>query len=313
MRDTLENYRRSLQLTETLFETGISSEQEVAQAKTQLDTATAQATDLGVSRAQFEHAIATLIGKPASTFSLPVAPFVPKPPPVPVALPSQLLERRPDVAAAERRVAAANAEVGVAKAAYYPNLTLNATGGFESQSFLQWFNWPSRFWSVGPQMAETLLDFGVRRALNEQAQASYDAAVGTYRQTVLADFQAVEDNLAALRILSEEVGEQHTAVNSAGRYLDLSLTRYKTGVDSYLNVITAQTTVLTNRETEVQIQLREMTSSVALIMAMGGGWDVSQLPKGKDMRTKAVKWTPNGPAQKQAGEVAPANPPPLKQ
>ncbi len=310
LENTLENYRRALHLTQTLFQTGINSEQDVAQAQTQLDTATAQATDLGVARAQYEHAIATLIGKPASTFSLEVAEFVPKPPTVPVALPSELLERRPDIAAAERQVAAANAQIGVARAAYYPNLTLNATGGFETSHFLEWFDWPSRFWSLGPQMAETLLDFGARRAATEQAQASYDAAVANYRQTVLTDFQSVEDNLAALRILGKEIGEQHTAVNSSNHYLDLSLTRYKTGVDSYLNVITAQTTVLTNRETEVQIQLRQMTASVQLILALGGGWDQSQLPKTSDMAAKAAKWSPAGSAQNGTTATAAPNPPP---
>ncbi len=311
--DTLENYRRALQLTTTLFQTGLDSEQDVAQAKTQFDTATAQTTDLGVSRAQYEHAIATLIGKPASTFSLPVAEFVPKPPAVPVALPSELLERRPDIAAAERQVAAANAQIGVARAAYYPNLTLNASGGFETSHFLEWFSWPSRFWSLGPQMAETLLDFGARRAANEQAQAAYDAAVAGYRQAVLTDFQSVEDNLAALRILSTEVVQEHTAVNSANRYLDLSLTRYKAGVDSYLNVITAQNTVLTNRQTELQIQLRQMTASVSLIMALGGGWDVSQLPQPRSLIGKAAKAKPaNSAAETGAQAVAAPNPPPLQ-
>jgi NodT family efflux transporter outer membrane factor (OMF) lipoprotein len=183
-------------------------------------------------------------------------------------------------------VAAANAEIGVARAAYYPSLTLSFTGGFQTAHFLEWFTWPSRFWSMGPQLAETVLDFGARRAANEQAQAAYDAAVANYRQTVLTAFQGVEDNLAALRILSDEVAEQHTAVNSASRVLDLSLTRYRAGVDSYLNVITAQNTVLTNRETEVQIQLRQMTASVSLIMALGGDWDISQLPQTRDLIAK---------------------------
>ena len=308
--DTLANYRRTLELNQTLYRTGINSEEEVAQAQTQVDTATAQGTDLGVARAQYEHAIATLIGKPASTFSLAVAPFVPKPPDVPVALPSELLERRPDIAAYERQIAAANAQIGVAKAAYYPNLTLSATGGFETSSFTQWFNWPSRFWSIGPQLSQTFLDFGARRAVTEQAEGSYDAAVANYRQTVLSAFQTVEDNLAALRILADEVGQEHTAVVSSSHYLDLSLTRYRSGVDSYLNVITAQTSVLTNRQTEVGIQLRQMTSSVQLIMALGGGWDVSQLPKSKDFIAKPAKWMPNGPKQP-AQPVAVQNPPPL--
>ncbi|MBV9766748.1 MAG: efflux transporter outer membrane subunit [Acidobacteriaceae bacterium] len=311
LRDTLENYRRAVELTQTLFRTGLDSEEEVAQAQTQLDTTTAQATDLGVSRAQYEHAIAMLIGKPPAEFSLPVAPFVPRPPAIPLGLPSKLLERRPDIAAAERQVAAANAQIGVARAAYYPNLTLNATGGFETSHFLEWFTWPSRFWSLGPQLAETIFEAGARRAATEQAQAAYDVAVANYRQTVLTVFQSVEDNLAALRILSEEVVEEHTAVNSSNRYLDLSMTRYRAGVDSYLNVITAQNTVLTNRETELQIQLRQMTASVSLIMALGGGWDISELPKVNALTAKQAKWTANGPAQPNAAAVAAPNPPPL--
>jgi len=220
------------------------------------------------------------------------------------------LERRPDIAALERQIAAANAQIGVARAAYYPNLTLSAAGGSESSSFVQWFTWPSRFWSVGPTLAQTLFDAGARRAATEQAQASYDAAVANYRQTVLSDFQAVEDNLSTLRILAQEVGEQQAAIRSSGQYLDLALTRYKSGIDSYLNVLTAQTALLTNRQTEVQIQLRQMTASVALIMALGGGWDVSQLPKIQDLAAKSK--VANQPASTPApGSVAAPNPPPL--
>lgn len=312
---TLESYRRALDLTLTLYRTGIDSEEDVAQAQTQLDTATAQATDLGVARAQYEHAIATLIGKPASEFSLPVAKFVPNPPPIPVALPSQLLERRPDIAALERTIAADNALIGVQRAAFYPNLSLTATGGFETSHFLEWFTWPSRFWSLGPNLAETLYDAGARRAATEQAQAQYDAAVANYRQTVLSDFQSVEDNLAALRILAQEVGQQAAAITSSSRYLDLALTRYKAGIDSYLNVITAQTTLLTNRQTQVQIQLRQMSASVALIMALGGGWDASELPTPQDMGRKTqtsmnMKGSPPAAANTSA-TVASPNPPSL--
>jgi NodT family efflux transporter outer membrane factor (OMF) lipoprotein len=278
LQNTVENYRRNVELTLSRFQGGIASEEDVAQAQTQLDTTTAQATDLGVARAQVEHAIATLIGKPASSFSLPVGEFAPKPPAVPVALPSELLERRPDIAAAERRVAAANAQIGVARAAYYPRLVLSASGGLQTTHFTQWFTWPSRFWSVGPQLSQTLWDGGARRALNEQAQASYEQTVANYRQSALNAFQGVEDNLSALRILSQEVVEQHTAIRSSGRFLDLSLTRYRGGVDSYLNVITAQNTVLTNQEAELQIQLRQMQASVSLVLALGGGWDVTQIP-----------------------------------
>ena len=307
--DTVASYRQSLRLTQTLFETGIDSDEDVAQAQTQLDTALAQQTDLGVARATYEHAIATLIGKPPADFALEMARFNAVPPQIPVAVPSTLLERRPDIAAAERVVAAANANIGVARAAYYPNLTLSASGGFETTSFMQWFTWPSRFWSVGPQLAQTFYEGGARRALNEQAQAQYDADVANYRQTVLTAFQAVEDNLASLRILAQEVDQQHTAVLSASHYLQLALARYRSGVDSYLNVITAQTALLTNRETEVGIQLRQMTASVGLVEALGGGWNPNSIPKMDDLIRKEPKWSPAGPVSPNPPTVAAPNPP----
>lgn len=312
--DTIKNYRDALQLTSILFRTGIDSEQDVSQAQTQLDTTIAQATDVGVARAQYEHAIAMLMGKPASNFELPVGKFDPNPPAVPVAVPSALLERRPDIAGLERQVAAANSQIGIARAAYYPTLTLSATGGFDTAHITQWFNWPSRTWSVGPALSQTLFDGGARRAQNEQANAQYDAAVANYRQTVLTSFQAVEDQLSTLRILSQEVVQEHTALTSANHYLDLAQTRYRTGVDSYLNVITAQTAVLTDRVTELSIELRQMSASVSLIMALGGGWDVAQLPKGKDMLVRPGPWHQNATLPNaQPGNQAPAsvNPPPL--
>ncbi len=309
LQDTIKNYRDTLNLTQTLFRAGIDSDEDVAQAQTQLDTALAQATDIGVARATYEHAMATLIGKPAAEFSVAVAPFVPNPPTVPVAVPSELLERRPDIAAAERQVASANAAVGIARAAYYPNLTLSAAGGLQSSSITSWFTWPSRFWSLGPSLSQTLLDFGARRGANEQAEAQYDVAVANYRQTVLSDFQAVEDDLASLRIYQTEAAQYETAIRSAAHYLELSLTRYKAGVDSYLNVITAQNTVLSNRETQVQTEIRQMTASVSLILALGGGWDQSQLPQVKVMIGKHGTWSPNGGTAIPAGQVAPANPP----
>jgi len=312
LEDTVTAYQQTLDLTMAQFRGGTASEENVAQAQTQLETAEAQQTDLGVSRAQYEHAIAMLIGRPPANFALEVAPLNANPPAVPVALPSELLERRPDIAAAERRVAAANAGVGIARAAYYPTLSLSATLGLQSSSLAQWFTWPSRFWSLGPQLAQTLFDAGARRGATQQAEAQYDQAVANYRQTVLTAFQAVEDNLASLRILSQEIEQQRKAVQAATHYLDLSLARYKSGVDSYLNVITAQTTVLTNRETQLQIELREMTSSVLLVQALGGGWDVAEFPKTQNMLAKPAKWTPaTAPAQKSAQPVAPANPPPL--
>ena len=283
LQETIQNYQQSLELTTSLYKAGLDSEESVAQARTQLDTTTAQATDLGVARAQYEHAMATLIGKPAAEFSMPAGVFAPNPPSVPVAIPSKLLERRPDIAAAERQVAAANAQIGVAKAAYYPNLTLSASAGFESTAIAKLFTWPSRFWSVGPALAQTLFDAGARRGATEQAQAAYDGAAANYRQIVLTDFQAVEDNLAALRILAQEIGEQREAVASSQYYLDLAGTRFRAGIDSYLNVITAQTTLLSNRVTEVQIQLRQMDASVALIMALGAGWDADELPSVRDV------------------------------
>jgi NodT family efflux transporter outer membrane factor (OMF) lipoprotein len=287
--DTMVNYRQNVDLTNTLYKTGINSEQDLVQAQNQLDTATAQATDLGVARAQYEHAIATLIGKPPAELSIPEAAFNPNPPQIPVAVPSTLLERRPDIAAQERTIASANAAIGVARAAYYPTLTLSASGGIESYSFLHWFSSPSRFWSLGPGLSQTLYDGGSRRGQNEQAQAQYDAAVANYRQTVLTSFQAVEDQLSSLRILSQEIGEQQTAINSSQRYLDLALIRFKTGVDSYLNVITAQNSLLTNRESQVSSELRRMSASVQLILNLGGGWDPSSLPTVKDLESKQPK------------------------
>ncbi|MFY9925289.1 MAG: efflux transporter outer membrane subunit [Opitutaceae bacterium] len=278
LNETVASYRQDLDLTVSLYQTGIDSEEDVATARTQLDTVIAQATDVGVARAQYEHAIAVLLGQAPSSFSIPAAPFIGSPPVVPISVPSELLERRPDIASAERQVAAANAQIGVARSAYFPNITLSAAGGFESAASGQLLNWPSRFWSFGPQVSAILFENGALRAVNEQARASYDQTVAGYRQTVLAAFQAVEDNVATLRILAEESVQEQNAVESARHYLDLAMTRYKAGIDSYLNVETAQTTVLTNRETALQIELREMNASVSLVMALGGGWDTSQLP-----------------------------------
>lgn len=312
LEDTVAAYTQTFKLTMSLYQNGIDSDEDVSQAQTQLITATAQETDLGVSRATYEHAIAVLIGRPPSGFELGVAPFRPTPPEVPVAVPSELLQRRPDIAAAERQVAAANAGIGIARAAYYPSLSLSASSGFQTSSFTKWFNLPSAFWSVGPTLSQTLFDGGARRAATEQAQATYDSAVANYRQTVLTDFQAVEDQLSTLTILAKEVGQEENAVRSANHYLDLALTRYKTGVDSYLNVITAQTALLTNRETQLQIQLRQITASVSLIMALGGGWDTGQLPNTKDLLPKQVKWSPATESALPPTEKATApNPPPV--
>ena len=280
---TIAAFQEQLELTRVRQQTGIASDEDVAQAETQLETTQAQATDLGIQRAQLEHAIAILTGQPPATFSIPLAPSDAQPPAVPVGLPSQLLERRPDIAAAERRVAEANAEIGVTKAAFFPSLILGATGGFESTSLATWFTWPARFFSLGPTLTQTLFDKGRRKAATEVARAQYDGTVANYRQTVLTAFQEVEDNLAALRILNHELDQQNAAVASAQRALNLSTERYKSGIDSYLNVITAQATLLNNQRTAVNLQMQQMTASVELIKALGGGWNESQLPSPKQL------------------------------
>src|SRR5437773_4048019 len=276
--DAVRAYRESLDLTRVRFQTGIASDQDVAQAEIQFQTAEAQATNLGILRAQLEHAIALLIGKPPAAFSLPVEPLNASPPAAPIGVPSELLERRPDIAAAERRVAESNARIGVAKAAYYPNVTLSASGAFQSASISSLLNWSSRAWSVGAGLAETIFDAGQRHATVEQFRADYDNTVAKYRQTVLTAFQQVEDNLATLRILAHQVEQQEIVVKSSERYLTLANDRYKLGIDSYLNVITAQTTYLVNRQTLVNLRTQQMTASVQLVEATGGGWDVSQMP-----------------------------------
>jgi NodT family efflux transporter outer membrane factor (OMF) lipoprotein len=275
---TVVAYQESLQLNQALYDTGIGADEAVAQAEVQLKSTQAQDTNLGIARAQYEHAIALLVGQPASSFSIPVEPLKAAPPAIPVGVPSQLLERRPDVAASERLMAQANAQIGIAKAAYYPTLTLSATGGFESSAISDWLTWPSRFWSVGPTLAETLFDAGLRRATVQQYQAAYDQTVATYRQTVLTAFQQVEDNLAALRILSIQVQQQDGAVNAAQRYLTTATDRYKLGLDPYLDVISAQTTLLSNQQTAATLRMQQLTDSVQLIEALGGGWDSAQIP-----------------------------------
>jgi NodT family efflux transporter outer membrane factor (OMF) lipoprotein len=284
LNNNVKAYEDALRLTTNRYQGGVAAKQEVAQAQTQLDTTRAQATDTGVERAQFEHAIAILVGKPPATFALPISALNAVPPPIPVGLPSELLERRPDIASAERRVAEANDQIGIARAAYFPTVTLSAAAGFEGSSLLNWFTWPSRLWGVGPGAAQTIFDAGRRRASSENAYANYDATVASYRQTALTAFQEVEDNLAALRILDQEAQQQHNAVLSSQNLLDLSLSRYKGGVDTYLQVITSQTINLTNQRTEVDIMRRRMDASVLLIKALGGGWDQSKLPTISSLR-----------------------------
>jgi NodT family efflux transporter outer membrane factor (OMF) lipoprotein len=283
-------YQESLKLTQALYETGIDDDEAVAQAEVQLQTTQAQATNLAIARAQYEHAIALLVGQPASSFSIAVEAGPPKSdvPGIPVGVPSQLLERRPDIAATERLMAQANAQIGVATSAYYPTLTLSAAAGFESNSLASWLTWPSRFWSVGPSLAETLFDAGLRRATVQQYQGAYDQTVANYRETVLTAFQQVEDNLAALRILQREIGQQDTAVASAQRLLGIATNRYQLGLDPYLDVITAQTALLSAQQTAVTLRLQQLTAAVQLIEALGGGWDVSQMPTSKDVASRSA-------------------------
>jgi NodT family efflux transporter outer membrane factor (OMF) lipoprotein len=278
LQDTVTQYQQAFQLNEDRYEGGLASEVEVEQARTILETTRAQMIDVGVARAQFEHATAVLLGKAPADFTLPPLPLSAPPPPIPVGIPSELLERRPDIAAAERRVASANAQVGLAKAAYYPLVNILGTGGFESGTITTLLQGPSALWSVGASAAVTVFDVGRRRALNDQAKAAYDSSVAFYRETVLSSFQQVEDNLAALRVLEQEAGVQETAVQAAQRSLDLSNTRYEGGVTSYLEVITAQNAALSDEVTAVNILGRRMASAVLLMEALGGGWNRSGLP-----------------------------------
>jgi NodT family efflux transporter outer membrane factor (OMF) lipoprotein len=280
--DTVKAYSDALELTRNRFEGGAAPEADVAQAQTQLDSTRVQASDIMVQRAQYEHALAILLGKPPAAFRLPATPLniqAPISPVVPVAMPVQLLERRPDIAEAERRMAAANEQIGIAKAAYYPTLDIAAIAGFEGTSLLNWFNWPSRLWAVGPTFSETLFDAGRRRATTESALAGYDGTVATYRQTVLNAYEQVEDNLVALDVLNTEAAQQHSATTSAEKSLQLSQNRYAGGVDTYLQVVVWQTTALTNERNDIDIMRRRLEANVLLIKALGGGWDVSTLPK----------------------------------
>jgi NodT family efflux transporter outer membrane factor (OMF) lipoprotein len=277
--DTVAAYRKALDFNLNRYTGGLSSKAEVAQARTQVKQAEAEDMDIGVPRAQYEHAIAVLIGRPPEQFQLSYVPMEAEPPAIPVGVPSQLLERRPDIAVAERQAASANQRIGIAKAAFFPDLLLTAEAGLESRSILQWISWPSRFWAVGPQLAETIFDAGRRRAGVQFAETGYDSTVANYRQTVLAAFQSVEDNLSTLRILEAEAAKRHEATLSAEDSLQLSTNRYKGGLVTYLEVITAQSIALANERSEVDIQRRRMDAAVLLIKALGGGWDVSQLPK----------------------------------
>jgi NodT family efflux transporter outer membrane factor (OMF) lipoprotein len=284
LQTTVKSYQDYLKLTQDRFNGGVASGADVAQAQTQLDTAQAQLIDYGVARAQYEHAIAILIGKPPAQVTVPAGPIKILPPPVPITVPSTLLERRPDIAAAERQMASQNEQIGIAKAAYYPTLTLSATGGFEGGQIYNWLTWPARFWSIGPTLAETVFDAGKRRAQLAEARDTYDATVANYRQTVLAAFQQVEDNLAALRVLENEAAADDAAVHAAQDALDISTYQYKAGTADYLTVITEQGILLSDQVTAVNILTRRMTASVLLVEALGGGWDSSRLPNPTDLQ-----------------------------
>jgi NodT family efflux transporter outer membrane factor (OMF) lipoprotein len=281
---TVKSYEQYVQLTQDRFDGGVASKGDVALAQTQLETARAQLVDLGVQRAQFEHAVAVLTGKPPSDLSIPAVPNQAPPPVSAIGIPSALLERRPDVAAAERQVAAANEQIGIAKAALYPSLSISASAGLQTSVLGDLLSWPSRFWSVGPQLAQTLFDAGKHRAQIRVTQATYDATVANYRQIVLTALQQVEDSLAELRILSEEAEITDRAVKAAQQSLEISTIQYRGGIANYLQVITAQTAALQNQRTAVDLLTRRMLASVSLIQGLGGGWDVSQLPSSQDVR-----------------------------
>jgi NodT family efflux transporter outer membrane factor (OMF) lipoprotein len=270
--DAVRAYQESVNLTTVRHDTGIASDQDVAQAELQLNSTAAQATDIGIQRGQMEHAIAVLLGKAPAEFSLPLQPLEAKPVAVPFGVPSSLLERRPDIAAAERRVAAANAQIGVARSAYFPNITLSASGGYQSVSTVNLFTGPAMIWSVGAAASQTIFDAGAKFAITEQAKEQYQGLVADYRQTVLAAFQEVEDNLVALRLLSQEIEQEDAAVAAARRYFNLANDRYRLGIDSYLNVIVAQTTLLNNERTAETLRLNQMNATVQLVKALGGGW-----------------------------------------
>ncbi|HUB79776.1 MAG TPA: efflux transporter outer membrane subunit [Bryobacteraceae bacterium] len=291
---TIDADRKALELTKALVETGIDSPESQAQADVTLQDAEAQAVGIATNRAIYEHAIATLIGKPASEFEMPVRALAASPPPIPIGVPSQLLQRRPDIAAAERTMAQANALIGVEKAAYYPSLNLTGSGGLESSLISKIFSAPALFWSIGASASELIFDAGLRKSTVAQYTANYNADVAAYRQAVLTAFQQVEDYLATLRVTSTQVEKQQSAVNAAKRYLEIAQSRYQTGLDPYLNVITAQTTLLTDQQTEVTLRVSEMTAAVQLIEALGGGWDNSQLPAPSQVTSKSAETKASG-------------------
>ncbi len=287
--ETVEADQKALDVTTASYQTGVGDYISVVEARATLEAVQSQAINVKVARAQYEHAIAVLVGKVASDFSIPVRPELRAAPPIPVGVPSQLLERRPDVAAGERTLAEANATIGIGYGAFFPDLTLSATGGFESSTFRKWFTWPSRFFSIGPSISQTIFNGGLYRAELNQYIATYNSDLAVYRQTVLTAFQQVEDYLAAVRLYSQQVERQQAAVQDAAESLKLEMGRYETGIDPYIDVTTAQATLLGDQQTLATIQVEEMTSAVSLIEALGGGWDLSQLPTPSQLGAKPTK------------------------
>jgi len=289
LNQTVADEKKSLDYTQAQYDTGVGDYISVAEAKTTVESAEAAATNVGLLRAQYEHAIAVLLGKPPSDFSVPVKPMLFKPPSIPTGVPSQLAERRPDIAAAERTLAEENAIIGIGYGAFFPQVTISATGGFQSSALTSLFNWPSRVWSIGPSVAETIFDGWLYRAELHQYVAQYNADLATYRQTVLTAFQQVEDSMVATRTYSQQILRQQDAVKDSEDYLNLEVVRYNTGVDPYVDVVIAQTTLLNNQETLNALQVEEMTSAVQLVQALGGGWDRSQLPTPAETGAKTTK------------------------
>jgi NodT family efflux transporter outer membrane factor (OMF) lipoprotein len=280
LKQSVAAYEQALQLTTNRYNQGVASQLDVDQAKVQLDTTRAQLTDIGVNRSQLEHAIAILIGKPPAELTIPFSPLeYSEPPAIPVAVPAELLERRPDIAAAERRAASANALIGVAEAAYFPTISLTASGGVESSRLAGLFGLSNKFWSLGATLSEIAFDGGRRVGVTDEAKATFDATVATYREAVLTAFANVEDELSALRILADEAKQENVAIESSHNLLDLTMHRYRSGIAQYLDVITAQNALLSNQLTGAAIHARRIEAAVLLIKALGGSWDRSQLLK----------------------------------
>jgi NodT family efflux transporter outer membrane factor (OMF) lipoprotein len=288
LNQTVTADQKALDSNQGAYDAGTGDQISVVEARATLQAAQSAAINVGISRAQYEHAIAVLIGKVPTDFSIPVKPMVYAAPAVPTGVPSQLLERRPDVAAAERTLAEANATIGIGYGAFFPQVTISAGGGFEASTLKHLFDWASRTWSIGPSASQVIFDGGLYRAELHQYQATYNADLATYRQTSLTAFQQVEDALAETRLYSQQILRQEEATKSSQQYLDMEMQRYNTGVDPYIDVVTAQTTVLGNQQTLNSLQVEEMTSAVTLVQALGGGWNASQLPTPSQVGAKVA-------------------------